>query len=211
MVDLSQPASAAEFQAAGVDAATAANLAMQHNIMTGRAGTFEERVAVGEAVRNLAPVPSAPAPASTTPAQATAALAAHEEAQLQGHLEQLYQGASSPLEYRIPVTAGELSDEALAADSALQQMLYTQRLPRDLGNAILQDVASGRPSPYAKSAEASAALKPFLSQLLTAAQADAAISKHLPPGLQAEHLLAALSPETAMALLPYVQHRAKRQ
>lgn len=208
MVDLTQPASAAEFIAAGADPATAESLATQANLMAGRVGTRDEQIAFRMSVRDPVPLQQpAPLP-GVAPAAATASVEAHSQGQFDNHLAEVYAPPASALDYQIPAGTGELSDEAMAADRALVQTLYADRMPRTIGNAILKDLSLGRPTQ--KSAETTAALKGWVDQLLTRAQADPALKQYT-TGMSAQLLLATLSPETVVALMPWVQFRAGKR
>src|SRR6266478_4311973 len=100
MVDMTQPATAAEFQAMGVDEATAAGLAAQANLLAGR-GPPEERAALLFSLNNQPPPAKPPAaPSTVTPAEATAALQAHADAQLSAHFDQFYAPPQNAHDYR---------------------------------------------------------------------------------------------------------------
>jgi hypothetical protein len=205
MTDLTQPVTAADFVTAGASPEQAAILVEQHESLAGRRGP-DARAALQVAAQDHAP-PPAPVTASTvTQAEAVSALEAHEAAILQGHMDKLYEPPPSARDYRIPPSfGGQPTDEALAADTALTDMLYAERTPRDLGEAIMKDIAARRPTE--KSAEAAAALRPWLDQRLRKAQANPALRPYV-EGASAEQLLAVLSPETVVALSPFVNHRA---
>jgi hypothetical protein len=143
MTDLSQPASAAEFERAGVDAATAAALAMQHNIMAGRGGAANERVALQVSTRNQPPPakPAAPAP-SVTPAEATAALEAHTQAQLSAHLEDVFAPPALATDYRFPEGATAPTDEQSASVMALRTALHSEGIPRVVAENIALSAAN---------------------------------------------------------------------
>lgn len=142
MPDLTQPATAAEFQAAGADAATAASLAMQHNMMTGRAGTPDQRIELAVGMRNQPPAAKLAPPASTvTPAQATAALAAHNEVQLSHELDAVMAPPAAPGDYLFPHSLEPENEAAFAADNELRAALHSEGLPRHIVESIGSSLA----------------------------------------------------------------------
>jgi hypothetical protein len=141
MVDLTQPASAVEFQAAGVDASTAAALAAQHNVMAGR-GSFEDRVTLAHSLENLPPQ-AKPAPHPPVSAvEATRLLADHNAAQLQGHMDKLFEPPASAADYKFP-TRGDLTDEQFAQDNAIKSAFHSEGWPDWLGNGIPKALSEG--------------------------------------------------------------------
>jgi hypothetical protein len=141
VTDLNQPATAAEFQAAGVDAATAANLAMQHNMMTGRAGTLDQRAEVMTAVRERAPLPkpTAPAPA-TTPEKALEALSAHQDSEQAQHLAAHFAPPAQASDYRLWEGATDPTPEEHAQIVELQGALHGAGMSKMVAESIAQSV-----------------------------------------------------------------------
>ena len=211
----------------GVDPARAAVLAAQGEALSVRGGSalalsapskaleggspadVRQRGAIASSALERAPDAAPPPPQSTvTQAQAQEALEAHEAARSAAHFDQVFAPPESPAHYRIPASSGQPSDEALAADAALAQMLHAERTPRDLGEAIMQDIAAARFTQ--KSAEAGAALRPWVDRMLQTARANPALRPYL-QDVSVEQFLAVLSPETVAALSPFVHHRASRR
>jgi hypothetical protein len=87
-------------------------------------------------------------------------------------------------------------------------MLHAERTPRELGEAIMKDLQAGRASP--KSAEATEALRGWATSLLSAAAQNPALRPYA-ANATADQLLAVLSPETIIALTPWVKFRAARR
>jgi hypothetical protein len=143
MVDMTQPASAAEFTAAGATPEQAATLAEQHNVMAGRRG-FDAKAAMSIAARDTPP-PSAPAPAASpvTPVQAQSALEAHENAQLASELDKAFMPPASPSDYRFPPGRTDPTDEEFAQDNAIKEAFFREGLPRFLGENIAKSLVEG--------------------------------------------------------------------
>jgi hypothetical protein len=192
--DLSQPVTAAEFITRhGVEPGLAAQLAAAHNALAGRPGAVPAKV-------------MAPPLNPTDSAGAANEVAAANE--MTAHLDQLYSPPSSPMDYRIPPTSGTPTDEAFAADRALTQMLHGAGTPKEIGNALLSDIATNRT--YTRPPEDTAALRPWVRQLLSQAQRVPELAPYA-RGISPEMLLERLSPETIVALRPFVQHRGPRR
>jgi hypothetical protein len=139
-VDVTQPASPAEFVAAGASPAEAAILAEQHEAIVGRRGP-EARAAILIGSRDLPPPPAPPPPVSTvTQTQATEALAAHTEAQMSAQLDQTFAPPATPAEYKFPYTR-DPSDEQFAADNALKAAMHAERMPKFVVDSIAQNLA----------------------------------------------------------------------
>jgi hypothetical protein len=130
-VSTSQPSSPQEFINAGATPEQAAILHEQHETMCGRRGS-DARVAMSVAAQEQPPAPKAgPVVARTvTQAEATAALEAHTESQFSGHLDRAFAPPASPSEYQFPATRVALTDEQLAADTALKGALHAEGMPR---------------------------------------------------------------------------------
>jgi hypothetical protein len=166
-----------------------------------------QRGAIASSALERAPDPAPPPPRGTvTRAQAQEALEAHEAARAAVHLDQVF--AESPMHYRVPASSEQPSDEALAADAALTQMLHAERTPRDLGEAIMQDIAAARVTP--KSAETLTAVRPWVDQMLRTARANPTLRPYV-QDVSVERFLDVLSPETIVALSPFVKYRAGRR
>jgi hypothetical protein len=143
MTDFTQPATAAEFEAVGVDATTAVGLAAQHNLMSGRAGSFDDRIALAHQLENLPP-PAKPTavPSMVTPAEATAMLEAHTEAEVGAHLATVMLPPASPADYKFPLTSlAEPTDEQIAADSELKSALHAEQMPKFAVESIGKSLA----------------------------------------------------------------------
>jgi hypothetical protein len=194
----------------GVDPAQAALLGQQGDALAGKFGA-EAKAVMTASVSESQPAAAKPAPSSTvTQQQAVDAVNAHNEAQLQSELDATYAPPVNAYEYRIPqASGGELSDEAMAADRALVTVLHSERMPLHIGNAIMQDLARGRPSQV--SAEEIAALTPWAQQMLTSAQGHAALREIVAAGATPEQWLSILSPETRIAVRGLVDYSARRR
>lgn len=140
MVDLSQPATAAEFVSAGADAATAAALAHQANVMAGR-GTPDDRMALAMELANAPPAAKDAPSSPVSAAEATAALEAHQAAEASAHFEQTFAAPVSPTDYRFPYLNAEPTDEQAAADSAVKTALHEARVPTFIVGSIASDLA----------------------------------------------------------------------
>jgi hypothetical protein len=135
--------------------------------------------------------------------------AGRERAADLAHLDSVYAPAKNAWDYRVPqLASGQITDEGRAADIALTRMLHAERAPVHLGDAIMRDLAAGRPTD--KSAETTAALRPWIQSMLTSAQANPALRPFV-EGASVDRLLAMLSPETVTALIPWTQFRAARR
>jgi hypothetical protein len=148
-VDISKPATAAEFEAHGIDPAQAAQMAALHEATMGRGDAL---------VPVLRSEPTSGATAQAESAQArldqiTSDRAAGKISDYEwrskyerevltlrdqivaganhdlSHLEQVYQPPANAWDYRVPPANGQVTDEARAADSALTQMLHAERVP----------------------------------------------------------------------------------
>jgi hypothetical protein len=212
MPDLTMPAVAADYIAAGATPDQAAILAEQHEAYAGRRGP-DARAAIAVGSRNESLPPNA-APHVSQVSQvsqvspAEAALNADNHAQLQGELDHLYQPPASPYDYRVPVGSGDRTDEAFAADKVFTTMLHTERVPRFLGEAIMQDIQAARP--HEKTGAADPALRGWIDQMLKRAQADPALRPYV-AGVSPDLLLQVLSPATVTSLTPFVHYRASRR
>jgi hypothetical protein len=144
MTDLSQPATAAEFVAAGASAADAAILAEQHNAMAGHRGP-DARAALSIAARDQPPpTPPPPAASPVTQAQAVSALEAHEAAQLNAEMGKMFAPPASPSDYRFPPPArGELTDADLENDNAIRSAFHAEGVPRWLSEGVLNALSEG--------------------------------------------------------------------
>jgi hypothetical protein len=167
MADLTQPATAAEFQAAGADAATAAALATQHNIMAGRAGTPDQRAELAVGMRNQAPAAKpVPAASTVTPAEATAALEAHTNAQLSAHLDEVFAAPAQASDYLFPYGHTDPTPEAFAFDNTIKADLHAANMPAFVVNSIAQSLAeANRTLANETSAQAAARLDANKSRL----------------------------------------------
>jgi hypothetical protein len=207
-------ATPAEFEAAGVSPQEAQALATQANLLAGRGSIEDVALARHVLSQDYAPPPKpASAPTATpaaTPAVAHAAIEAADTAALHAHFDDIFAPPASAHAYRIPNPVGEPSDEAMAGDRALTQVLHRAGLPTNLGNAILQDLANTRPPTWTHKPDTIAAIKPWFDQLFKQALQDPAL-RPIAQGLDPDRLLALLSLETAIALVPFVQHRARRR
>jgi hypothetical protein len=141
MADLTQPATPAEFIAAGADPVTARQLASQHNLMSGREGSFDERVDFAHFIENMPPPAAPAAPAPTSNAQLVEATAAHESAQLTGTLDAAFAPPAQAYDYQFPQTTETLTDEQLASDSALKTALHAAQMPKFVVESIAQNLA----------------------------------------------------------------------
>ena len=142
MTDLSQPATAAEFVAAGASAADAAILAEQHNAMAGHRGA-DARAALSIAARDQPP-PTAPPPAASpvTQAQAVSALEAHEAALLDGEMAKLFAGGRHDYPFP-PPRDGVVTDEDMARDSGIKAVFRDEGFPDWLGKNIVNELVAG--------------------------------------------------------------------
>lgn len=209
MTDLTQPASAAEFIAAGVDATTAANLAAQHNAAAGRGG-FNAMAEARESFRNMPPPPTPAAPPPTTNAQLVEAAAAHQDVQLQGSIEATFAPPANAFDYRAPPPVSDATDEQYAADTALKTMLHVEGTPAYIGNAIMADLAANRMVEHNLQPGERTLVLGQLSRMLDLARADPAL-KHYVADATPEGLMSNLSRETIIAFLPWAQHRTTRR
>jgi hypothetical protein len=139
-MDTTQPMTAADFVSVGVDPATAASLAAQHEALAGRSG-FNARVEAAQSLVNLPPPPAAAPAPTTTNAQLADATAAHENAQLVGTLDAAFAPPAQPYDYQFPQTTDTLTDEQLASDSALKTALHAAQMPKFVVESIAQNLA----------------------------------------------------------------------
>jgi hypothetical protein len=141
MVDISQPASATEFIAAGASPSEAAILAEQHETLAGRRGAGAQ-VALSIAGRNQPP-PPAPEPSTShvTQAEATAALDAHTEIQLGAHLDRAFAPPVSAADYVFPASPTQLSDEEFGAEQSLKSALHAEAMPKFVVESIAKALA----------------------------------------------------------------------
>jgi hypothetical protein len=143
MTDLSQPATAAEFVAAGASAADAAILAEQHNAMAGHRGA-DARAALSVAARDVPPPAARPPAASpVTQAQAVNALEAHEAAQLNAEMGKMFAPPAAPSDYRFPPSPRDPTDAEFAQDGAIKAAFYSEGMPRWLGEGIVKSLVEG--------------------------------------------------------------------
>jgi hypothetical protein len=208
MVDLTQPASAAEFIAGGASPADAESLAAQANVMAGRAGIGAKAEMTFALKDGVPPAPVQPA-APISNAQATDALRAHEEAQLAGHLEKAFAPPLNAFDYRAPAQIGDPTDEQYAADSALKGALFAERTPAYLANALMTDFAANRLTEHNLEPADRAAVIAKLGGLLDRARADRSLAPYV-TGATAEGFLSSLSRETVIALVPWAKHVGRR-
>lgn len=227
MTDVSKPATAGEFQAAGVDPETAAWAAAAHEAQMGRGDALAPILRNAPSTQTVGDAASAQARLDALMKDRAAGTISDWEWRSKyepevlalrdkivsgsgsdlAHLEQLYQPPRAPWDYKVPAALGEVTDEARAADSALVSLLHTERMPLDLGNALMADLARGRPVEH--SAETISALRPWAEQMLRSARANPAL-RAVTEGASADQLLAIVSPETAVSLLPWLKHRSSR-
>lgn len=139
-MDASQPVTAADFTAVGVDATTAASLASQHNTLANR-GSFNGRVALAHELERQTPPPAAAPSAATSNATLVDAAAAHENAQLAGTLNSAFAPPANAFEYRFPEAREPLTDEQLASDSALKAAFHAAQMPKFVVESIAQNLA----------------------------------------------------------------------
>jgi hypothetical protein len=139
MADLTQPATAADFTAVGVDAATAASLATQHNALAGRSG-FNSRVETAQTLMNLPPSASPAPPATTTNAQLADASAQHQDHQLAGTMDAAFAPPAMAYEYKLE-DESSLDDAQLAANSELKTALHAAQMPKFVVESIAQNLA----------------------------------------------------------------------
>jgi len=139
MVDTTQPATAAEFEAAGASPADAASLADQANAMAGRKG-FNARVELEQSMRNQPPPAKAPPPTPLTNAQLSEAAASHQDAQLADSFDKLWQPPQSAYDYRFP-DSGNLTDEQAASDNAVKTALHTEGMPKFVVDSIASNLS----------------------------------------------------------------------
>jgi hypothetical protein len=208
MADLTQPVTAEFFTGAGASPEQAQALVAQHEAMSGRRGP-EARAAIAPTFENMPPTaPPAPSP-SMSNAQAAEALAAHEQAQLQGHLEQAFAPPLNAFDYRAPAQIGDPTEEQYAADSALKGALFAERTPAYLANALMADFAANRISEHNLEPADRAAVIAKLGGLLDRARADRSLAPYV-TGATAEGFLSSLSRETVISLVPWAKHVGRR-
>jgi hypothetical protein len=140
-VDITKPASAAEFAARGVSPAEAAMLAEAHETMAGRRSA-DARAALS--VTDPAP-PGAKLPpgATVTQTEATTALEAHEAAQLNAEMDKMFAPPASPSDYRFPPPVHDVTDEDIARDSGIKAVFHSTGFPRWLGENIVNELSAG--------------------------------------------------------------------
>jgi hypothetical protein len=142
MADLTQPATAAEFIAAGADPVAARQLASQHNLMSGREGSFDERVDFAHFIENQPPPPkAAPAP-TTTNAQLADATVQHQNVHLTGQMDATFAPPANAFDYRFPESTEPVTDEQLAGDSDLKNALHAAQMPRFVVESIAANLAT---------------------------------------------------------------------
>jgi hypothetical protein len=228
MTDTTGPTTAALFESYGIDPATAAAVSAAHEAQMGRGD------ALAPVLRNE-PAPQAAGDAAGAQTRLDTIMSDRAAGRISdwewrskfepevlalrdrivggmspdmAHLEQVYAPPAHSYDYKIPPAASTPTDEAIAADRALVGLLHTERVPADLGNAVMLDLAAGRPSQ--KSTETVAALRPWAQQMLSAARADPKLAPVI-QGFEPDHLIALFTPATAAALLPFVRFRAARR
>ncbi len=225
MTDLTQPASAAEFMAAGVDEATATSLAAQHNTAAGRNG-FNVMAEARETFRNQPPPPTPATPLPTTNAQLAEATAAHENAQLAGALDAVFAPPGQPYDYKFPESVEPPTDESMARDIAIKEALHRERLPGWAVTSILSNLAQDsraldNETPAQKNARLDGATS-RLSHMWGAAYEDnvAIVTKYLDelqkdPALRDEIRTArraiVVNPLTMDTILQVAQHRVAKR
>ena len=89
----------------------------------------------------------------STPPETTAAVQAHETAELNAHLGQVYQPPASPLDYQFPHSIAPETDEAIAADNELRAAFHAEGLPRQIVESIGADLATAAHSRTNETAE----------------------------------------------------------
>jgi hypothetical protein len=140
MADLTQPATAAEFIAAGADPVAARQLASQHNLMSGREGSFDERVDFAHFIENQPPPPKAAPTPQTSNAQLADASAQHQDHQLAGTMDAAFAPPAMAYEYKLE-DESSLNDAQLAANSELKTALHAAQMPKFVVESIAQNLA----------------------------------------------------------------------
>jgi hypothetical protein len=140
MADLTQPATVAEFIAAGADPVAARQLASQHNLMSGREGSFDERVDFAHLIENQPPPPKAALTPQTSNAQLADASVQHQNHQLAGTLDAAFAPPAMAYEYKLE-DESSLNDAQLAANSELKTALHAAQMPKFVVDSIAQNLA----------------------------------------------------------------------
>jgi hypothetical protein len=225
MTDLTQPATAAEFLATGVDAATAESLAMQANMMAGRTGTRDQQIELAVGMRHYVPPAQLAPTAKTTPEAATAALHAHTNAQLTQELSAVMAPPASPSEYRLPGWGDNQTDEQFATDREVAASLHAEGFPRHLVEGIGRDLATAAASrahetpqqAQARIATTTATLQKWYGKDLQAnlQLVDGVVDRLLAKGgatrAFVENVMHHLDASSIDALVQFAKHRAARR
>ena len=134
--DMSQPATAEFFQKhAGIDAATAARLAAEHNEIVRNRG-LGLRESAHPAAQDM--LRQGASPANKDPFAASDRAG---QAELQNHLADLMAPPASPLDYQFPSSLTPETEEAMAGDRELRAALHAEGLPRRVVESIGQELA----------------------------------------------------------------------
>ena len=145
------PVDAAFFISAGAAPAQAAELASQHNAMSGRGDpgesaalryTLAQGAGAGRAAAELKSAAPTPDSRHVSAGEAAAAAADATSARLAALHDSVMAPPASPLEYRFPSQVETPSDEALAIDSAIRSDLHANQIPKVTADAIAASVAS---------------------------------------------------------------------
>jgi hypothetical protein len=138
-VDISKPASAAEFEAHGASPAQAAMLAEQHEAAAGRRGSAAR--AFFSVTDPAPPGAKLPPGARVTQTEASSALQAHESAQLSAHLAgEVFKPPAQPQDYSFPCDVVDQSDAEFAQDGELKQAAFAEGLPKMFVDNLAQAV-----------------------------------------------------------------------
>jgi hypothetical protein len=137
-MDMNRPMEAADFVTAGADPSVAADLAAQHNQLSGR-GSFNDKVALAQSFHNLPP-PAPAAPARTSNAQLADATVEHQDVQLVGQMDATFAPPAQPYDYQFP-TPDNATDEQLASDSAIKTAFHAAQMPKLVVDSIASSLA----------------------------------------------------------------------
>jgi hypothetical protein len=141
MADLTQPATAAEFIAAGADPVAARQLASQHNLMSGREGSFDERVDFAHLIENQPPPPKAALTPQTSNAQLADASVQHQNHQLTGQMDATFAPPASPWDYKFPEPVEPPTNESLARDTAIKEAFHREGIPAWAITSVLSNLS----------------------------------------------------------------------